>query len=171
MDRTAQEQAADSEPVRLLIIIKRSQRNLYEEAWARPRCIITQVLQHLNYDTQSMSNEAYDGPDCRFMAMERWNRRIFIVCDLFNHHYDFLKAHLPGSNELPIRTVYLRDTGGVVDFRVGEFQSIHQVDEALRSLHENHGWEASPPFLVDHADGAYPVYWNPRSLKVLSTTD
>ncbi|KAJ9130181.1 hypothetical protein NKR23_g12313 [Pleurostoma richardsiae] len=96
--------------------------------------------------------------------VERWDSHVFIVCDLFNINYDPLNAHLDGKNELPVMVVRIcqGDHSSVV--KAKELQAIDRVGEQLRSFHDLHGWNDSPPYRIDHANGVHPVYHSPRSL-------
>lgn len=98
------------------------------------------------------------------MAVERWDEMIFIVCDLFNTEYNCCDAYLDGMNELPVQLVRIRPGSSNDTIKVREPQVINQVGHLLRDIHDMHGWEDSPPYKVDHADGKYPVYNSPRSL-------
>ncbi|POR38381.1 Uncharacterized protein TPAR_01432 [Tolypocladium paradoxum] len=98
--------------------------------------------------------------DCRLLAIERWNNRTHIVCDIFHDTYDPDAAHLPGQNSLPVIMVSLGKTETVcASSPVGK-----TVNDAIRKLHDSFGWGSRPPFKVDHADGKVPYYANPRSL-------
>jgi hypothetical protein len=38
------------------------------------------------------------------------------------------------------------------------------LNDQIRDIHDSHGWEQPVPFKIDHANGLFPVYYNPRSL-------
>ena len=98
------------------------------------------------------------------MAIERWDSVVWIVRDLFNTSYKHEDAHLAGKNELPVKKVYVsRDNGGYT-LRVKKEREIGMVGNLIRDIHDKHGWKDRVPFVVDHANGAYPIYENPRSL-------
>ena len=154
-------------PIRILIVVRKSARTTQEawaratqEAWDEPQKIITKVLQHLGYNKLVSANNEYDSSDCRFLAVERWDALVYIIFDLFNINYNPDNAHLHGENELPVRVVRQRD--GIL--KAKEPQAIGKVGDELRDIHDMHGWNKGPPYKIDHANGAYPVYWSPRSL-------
>lgn len=148
-------------PIRILIVVKRSAPALLE-AWDEPQKTITRVLKHLGYARLVSPDDVYDSSDCRFIAVERWDSHVFIVCDLFNINYNVRDAHLDGENELPVRVVYQR--GHSNNIKTTELRQIGQLGDQLRSIHDMHGWNEGPPYKIDHANGAYPVYASPRSV-------
>jgi len=153
----------DESPIRILIIVKKSDP-AWLQAWEEPQKTITQVLKHLKYDRLVSPDDVYNSSDCRFIVVERWDSHVFIVCDLFNINYDPLNAHLDGKNELPVMVVRIcqGDHSSVV--KAKELQAIDRVGEQLRSFHDLHGWNDSPPYRIDHANGVHPVYHSQRSL-------
>jgi hypothetical protein len=82
-----------------LIIVKQRSTRLRQEAWDEPQKMISKVLMHLKYDDIVSTDDKYNSPNCRFIAVERWDSVVFIVCDLFNINYNQLNAHLDGKNE------------------------------------------------------------------------
>lgn len=150
-------------PIRVLIIVKRSPL-IWKQAWDEPQKIITQVLKHLKYDRLVSPEDAYSSSDCRFMAVERWDSHVFIICDLFNIDYNPLDAHLAGKNELPVRVVRVYQGPHTNIIKSREPQAIGKVGDELRIIHDVHGWNTGPPYKIDHADGVHPVYRKPRSL-------
>lgn len=149
-------------PVRILVIVKKSPL-AWQQAWEEPQKLITQVLKHLHYDWLVSQDDRYDSSNCRFMAVERWDSHIFIICDLFHTDYDPLNAHLRGNNELPVQMVRIYQGGQSNIIKTKEPQAISEVGEQLRSIHDMHGWNEGPPYKIDHANGKYPVYNSPRS--------
>ncbi|CAG9944603.1 unnamed protein product [Clonostachys rosea f. rosea IK726] len=78
----------------------------------------------------------------------------------YNTDYKFLEAHLDGKNELPVNMVRISSRGTI---KVEETpRTIDRVDAELGRAHDLHGWDQHPPYMIHRADGAYPVYWNPR---------
>ncbi|KND90646.1 hypothetical protein TOPH_04717 [Tolypocladium ophioglossoides CBS 100239] len=150
-------------PIRILIIVKKSAL-AWREAWEEPQKIITQVLRHLKYDKLVSPDDVYNSPDCRFIAVERWDSHTFIACDLFNVNYNLLDAHLDGKNELPIMVVRISQGDHSNIIKTKEPQAISQVNDQIRHIHDMHGWNNGPPFKIDHANGAHPVYFSPRSV-------
>ncbi|KAI9150584.1 hypothetical protein HJFPF1_10358 [Paramyrothecium foliicola] len=151
-------------PLRLLIIVKQRNVQVFQEAWEEPQKIISKVLEHLEYDKLVSPNDKYDSSDCRFIAVERWDSDIFIVCDLFNVNYRHEDAHLHGKNELPVRVVRVSQSDQCYRIRAREAQEIKVLDSQIQSSHDSDGWEEGVPFKIDHANGLCPVYYNPRSL-------
>jgi hypothetical protein len=148
-------------PTRILIIVKKGPI-VWRRAWEEPQKIITQILTHLKYNKLVSPDDVYDTSDCRFIAVERWDSHTFIVCDLFNINYNPKDAHLDGKNELPVRMVRIYEGDRI---KAKEPQTIDELGEKVRNIHDMHGWNTSPPYKIDHANGAYPIYRNPRSLK------
>ncbi|OBS16039.1 hypothetical protein FPOA_13239 [Fusarium poae] len=150
-------------PVRILIIVKK-RALAWQQAWEEPQKLITQVLKHLQYDSLVAPDDLYDSSRCRFLAIERWDSHTFIVCDLFNTSYNHLNAHQEGNNELPVKLVRICQGNQSDIVKAKEPQAIGQVDEQLRRIHDMHGWNEGPPYKIDHADGKYPIYIQPRSM-------
>ena len=153
-------------PIRILVIVKKSPL-AWRQAWEEPQKIITQVLTHLKYDRLVSPDDVYNSSDCRFIAVERWDSHVLIVCDLFNINYNPDDAHLDGKNELPVRVVriYEGGQGGHSNIiKAKDPQAIGRLGDEIRSIHDMHGWKTGPPYMIDHADGVYPVYHSPRSL-------
>ena len=146
-------------PIRILIDVRGSARTR-QEAWDEPQKTITKVLEHLGYNRLVSPDNKYDTPNCRFIAVERWDSLVYIVFDLFHIQYNPDNAHLRGNNELPVRVVRQRDKS----IKTKEPHAIGRVSEQLRDIHDMHGWEKGPPYKIDHANGAYPVYRSPRSV-------
>ncbi|EFY91115.1 hypothetical protein MAC_02786 [Metarhizium acridum CQMa 102] len=151
-------------PVRVLIIVKQRSVRLWQEAWEEPQKMISKVLMHLNYNSLVSTDDKYNSSDCRFIAVERWDSVVFIVCDLFNINYNHLNAHLDGKNELPviIARVSQGEHGYIIKTR--EPQESKLLGDRVRSLHDMHGWTEGVPYKIDHANGVHPIYYNPRSL-------
>lgn len=148
------------EPKRILVTVKRrAPESTWREAWEAPHKIVTRALRHLKYDRLVSDDEAYDTPDCRLLAIERWDSLLFIVFDLFNTAYDPLTAHMPGTNELPVTMVRISSKDRPRSYPP---QPIGRVGESVRLAHNMHGWEARPPYWEDHADGVHPTYYNAR---------
>ncbi|KAH7359001.1 hypothetical protein B0T11DRAFT_285551 [Plectosphaerella cucumerina] len=149
-------------PTRLLIDIKDNGVFSFQQAWDEPQKVITRVLTYLGHDRLVSPDDVYNGNNCRFMALDRWDQRIFMLCDLFNADYNFLEANLEGNNELPVVVVKIsHDT--IRSKKIP--QHIGMVGTSLRELHDFHGWEKRPPFSVDHANGAYPTFALTRSTR------
>lgn len=146
-------------PIRILIDVKESAR-ARQEAWDEPQKIITKVLEHLGYNRLVSPDDEYNSSDCRFIAVERWDSRVYIVFDLFNINYNYHDAHLDGKNELPVIMVRQRDD----IIKAKGPQTIRRVGNELRDIHDMNGWDKRPPYKIDHANGAYPVYYSPRSM-------
>ncbi|KZZ90239.1 hypothetical protein AAL_07340 [Moelleriella libera RCEF 2490] len=156
----------DEAPLRLLVIVKRGPE-VWQQAWDEPQKIITRVLKRLKYNSLISPNNVYDSPECRFMAVSRWDSVVFLVCDLFNFDYNHETAHLEGNNELPVKVVRVRQhrsRDGIVIKARAPPQAIARVGEALRDFHRSNGWDVYPPFKVDHANGVWPVYTHSRSV-------
>jgi hypothetical protein len=164
MPSSSRRPCEQSSPLRLLIIVKRNSTQAWQEAWQAPKTIISCVLKHLKLDKLASLVDSDDSTGCRFMAVERWDSVVWIVCDLFNDNYKHDDAHLAGKNDLPVKKVYVNggDSGYIIKAR--KEREIRVVGDRIREAHDMHGWEDRVPFIVDHADGACPVYDNPRSL-------
>lgn len=70
-------------------------------------------------------------------------------------------AHLSGENNLPVVAVFF---GAHEKAFVAGPPMANKVNADLRAVHNSTGVGSEPPFFVDHADGAVPVYYNPRTL-------
>jgi hypothetical protein len=151
-------------PLRLLIILQQGNAQLLQEAWEEPQQIISKALEHLKYGHLVSQNDRYDSSECRCMAVERWDTAVFIVCDLFNSDYKHKDAHLDGKNELPVRVVRVSQSEHGCRIRARELQELKYLNDQIRDIHDSHGWEQPVPFKIDHANGLFPVYYNPRSL-------
>jgi hypothetical protein len=155
----------DKSPMRILVTIK-PRALVWDEAWENTERTITRVLKFLKHDRliSAEADHKYDSSDCRFLAVERWDAKIFIVFDLFNTDYDYLTAHLPSKNdELPMIHVRISKGSDGDIFRKNTVPQVELMSEELRRLHDHQGW-VPPPYKEDHANGTHPVYWNPRSL-------
>lgn len=153
----------DQKPTRVLISLRRDRTpdNEWQEAWESPQKLVTRALHHLKGDDLISPQDEYASPTCRFMAVERWDPVMFLVFDLFNVEYDFLRAHHDGRDELPVVPVRLTRGGKLKSYPP---QPLGLVNESIRGFHHSNGWDVRPPYWVDHADGAVPTHWHPRSI-------
>jgi hypothetical protein len=148
-------------PIRVLINISRKS-SYWSEAWQSTEDVIIAALK-LMIEHEVVEADAQ--MSYLFLARERWNKRVFIVFDIFNDRYDAATAHLPGQNDLPVTMVLLSERQKSVSCSPGT-QINNKVNKDIRDIHDSMGQGSKPPFTVDHADGQVPYYPNPRCCTV-----
>lgn len=147
-------------PMRILVVVKRQKsEQAWREAWDDPGKLITRALRHLKHDELVSPEDEYNGPNCRFMAVSRWDPLTFLAFDLFHTGYNALEAHLEGRDELPITPIHLRRANKLKSYPP---QPIGHVNGVIRRAHDMHGWDARPPYRIDHANGVHPTYLHAR---------
>jgi len=145
-------------PIRVLVAVS-SKSPHWSTAWTSSEVVINLALE-LVIKHQLITcdiNTPY-----QLLATERWNRRTFLVFDLFHDLYDPDSAHLPGQNILPVISVSLYEKKEVANL-AGTPMS-NQVNRDLQKLHNSTGIGSRPPFVVDHANGNVPTYRRPRNV-------
>jgi len=143
----------ENAPIRVLINVSRK-NSYWSEAWQSPKKVIFAALELMGIKVAER--------DMLFLAKERWNKRVYIVIDIFNDRYDSTTAHLLGQNDLPVIMVLLNERENSVCHSPGT-QISNKVNKDIRDVHDAMGIGSRPPFTVDHANGHVPCYPNPRS--------
>ncbi|POR36999.1 Uncharacterized protein TPAR_02801 [Tolypocladium paradoxum] len=144
-------------PKRVLVSVSRKSP-YWTSAWTSSEEVIRVALQLMKEN--NMVSLAPDDPSSYlFLAKERWDSQTYLVFDIFHDTYDPDNAHLPGQNDLSVISVFLHQKESVSD--AGKMLE-NKVNKDLRSLHNSTGLGSRPPFTVDHADGMWPTYLNPR---------
>jgi len=153
------------EPKRVFVSVSRKSP-YWSKAWTSSEEVISVVLR-LMRENNLVALDTNDDPSQHlFLVKERWDKRTFIVFDIFNNTYNPDNAHLPGQNDLPVISVFLHRNesaniaGGLI---------ANQVNKELRDLHNSTGPGSQPPFIVDHANGKVPSYPNPRTCTLVVT--
>jgi len=147
--------------MRVLISVSRNSP-YWSNAWESSEEVIIIALR-LIQENNLVPLDTFDDPSTqRFLAVERWNSRTYIVFDIFHHTYDPVKAHLPGQDNLPVITVFLskKESASIAGGPIA-----NKVNEEIRSLHDATGLGSKPPFFTDHANGKVPCYPNPRTCR------
>ncbi|KAG8406075.1 hypothetical protein J3459_017455 [Metarhizium acridum] len=129
---------------------------LHVASWDSP----DKVFQHALKLLQNTGLVATENPDYQFIAKERYNK-IFFIYDIGNVNFRLATAHLPGDNDLPVLCVTL---GKEEHVQAASRPVENQVNLRLREIYECHGYDAHPPFSIDHANGNIPTYTSPRTL-------
>lgn len=144
---------SNREPTRVLIILRQSSPH-----WSKCDTeVIDAALQLVSQE------ETWNQNDYRFMAKEMWGTVTFFILDIFNGGYDWNTAHLEGKNDLPVITVRFsrKKETALVE---GPFIRA-RVNQQLRQLHDDEGYESKPPFYVDHTNGKVPTCLRPRTAR------
>lgn len=87
-----------------------------------------------------------------------------LVFDLFHPSYDFDTAHRI-LHDMPVLVVSLGRNNERRWFAQPAMQE--QVNKEVADLHYFNGWDKFPPFYASHAQGAVPIYHNPRFARSL----
>ena len=128
---------------------------MWEQAWHEPQKLITQVLLRLKHDDLVSADHLYAGEACRFIGVERWDSRTYLVCDLFHRDYNPDEAHEHGKNNLPVQIVRISERSNGTRIRVHEPQKMAEVDERLRDAHDMRLLPRERvPYRIDFADTA-----------------
>jgi len=98
------------------------------------------------------------------LVKKNWGTRVFIVFDIFNKDYDPAEGHRPEHNNLPVLVAHFSRKGE--DVRIAESGLRMQVNKQTAEAHNLNGWDAVPPYVVDHTTTTVPVYMNPRDVSV-----
>lgn len=105
------------------------------------------------------------GTDTLYLAREDWDRSKNFVFDVFHASYDFDTAH----HALKV-TVIMVSLGGKKESKWLANPPLQtQVNEQIAQLHDSNGWTNQPPFFINHAGGAIPIYDRPRSMQITYT--
>ena len=100
-----------------------------------------------------------------YLAREDWDRCKNFVFDVFHASYNFDTAH-----QAVEVTVIMVTLGGKKDSKWLANPILKtQVNEQIAELHESNGWKNQPPFFVNRAGGAIPMYESPRSIQTVHT--
>lgn len=102
--------------------------------------------------------------DIRFLAKQTWPKRCFLIYDLFNAEYDYMRGHFLEMNTLPIIWI---QSGKEMTFREAPPKLSEQVNHEVARMHNVNGF-VPPPYTEDHCNGAVPVYYNARDPSLLT---
>lgn len=105
------------------------------------------------------------GAQSLYLAREDWGRTIQFVFDIFHASYDFTTAHT--IHDIAVVVVSLGEKNERRWFASRPQQK--EVNKTVAHLHDLNGWETRPPYLANHANGAIPVYDNPRNMSESSS--
>ncbi|KAF1957431.1 hypothetical protein CC80DRAFT_547337 [Byssothecium circinans] len=97
------------------------------------------------------------------LVIEKWDRLDIFAFDVYHTAYNPSTAHHEAS--LPVVLVDYGKRYSVVKAAGAQFQK--EVNIAVAREHDLNGWDATPPYIVDHTGTRVPTYPNPRSLITL----
>ncbi|KAF2254343.1 hypothetical protein BU26DRAFT_136779 [Trematosphaeria pertusa] len=97
------------------------------------------------------------------LVVEKWDRLDVLAFDVFHAAYNPSTAHHEAS--LPVVLVDYGKRYSVVKAAGPDFQK--EVNVAVAREHNLNGWDARPPYVVDHTGTKVPTYPNPRDLITL----
>jgi hypothetical protein len=123
------------------------------------------IQQKLHEIVQSLPSGNHPRPILRFLAAERWGRRILIVFDINHRRYNWETAHILAENDLPVFQLKSTNTTNLI--RDTDLDG--RVNERIAQLHNLNGTITRPPYITDHTQGADPVVYT--ALRVKNTTD
>ncbi|CAG9945387.1 unnamed protein product [Clonostachys rosea f. rosea IK726] len=146
-------------PKRVVIAVSRKSPH-WAKAWTSSEELIAVALGLMQEKHLILPETQTDLSAIRFLAMEIWGIRTYIVFDVFHGTYDPDKAHLAGENEVPAIPVFL---GQKESASITGRPMTNKVNSDIRALHNATGPGSRPPFVVDHADGKVPYYPHPRA--------
>lgn len=167
MDAMA-ESKEPKDPRRIVVIIK-PKNEFFSKAWDSSKEVIEHALRLIGEDSLVSPTGDYSNPSaCLFLGVERWDRLIFVLLDIYHDNYQPDEAHLPGNNDLPVISIRL----GAKNARVKTAPPPHatRTNKRLEELHDSFGIRSRPPFFEDHANGKHPVYWMPRKSIISSSS-
>ena len=120
---------------------------------------LNSIQQKLHDIVQSLPSGNHPRPSFRFLAAERWGRRILIVFDINHHRYEWETAHTLVENNLPVFQLHSTNPANLIRNTVLDGRIITRIAQ----LHNLNGIIARPPYITDHTQGADPiVYKAPR---------
>ncbi|PNY21252.1 Uncharacterized protein TCAP_07250 [Tolypocladium capitatum] len=152
-------EAAERATKRVLVIV--SQRSSHwDAAWTSPGEVVAVALSLAQQSGLLPQGVREDPSATRLLATEKWDRRIFIVFDVYHDTYNPDRAHLDGQDNLPVIEIYLSRKEIA---RVAGTPTANKVNRDIRAIHNATGPGSRPPFNVDHSEGKVPFYSNPRS--------
>ncbi|KAJ5488274.1 hypothetical protein N7453_011728 [Penicillium expansum] len=125
----------------------------------------TQRLDSQNYraSANEVIGEVFPGwendPRIRFLAIDVWDERTFIVVDINHLDYDFNTAHKIKK----VFPVYVLRHGKKRGWALVRWpREDEPLGAKVMDLHNANGWDVETPFLEDH--NTRIVYANPRNL-------
>ena len=121
------------------------------------------IQQKLCGIVQSLSSATHTRPSHRFLAAERWGRRMVIVFDVNHHEYKWETAHILAENNLPVFRLQSTNSANLVrntDLDV-------RINGRNPKLHNLNGTIIRPPYIADHTHDAGPVVYT--AVRVKST--
>lgn len=154
----------DPSPLRVLVIV--SQRSsLIKSARDSPHDLIPLAIRLLKKG--GVCRDTDSPGECRFLALQNWRTRLFLVFDIAHNEYNSQLGHLPEYNQLPVVVAHFSKKKTA--YAANQWVS-RRVNHDIAMLHNANGYDASPPFVEDHASGNPPSYRNPRDISMLRVT-
>jgi hypothetical protein len=103
----------------------------------------------------------------RLLVKQKWGLRNLIVFDIWHDTYDPMLGHLSERNHLPVLVVHFNGRGHT-KVRAAEPGLQRRINQETSDIHNLHGKDARPPYIVDHTLPTPPVFLDPRDPKLLS---
>lgn len=147
----------DPSPIRVLIIVKHA-----SQRWATDDAQVIDAALHLVSQVHHRGQEIWTRRGHKLIAKEMWECFNCLVVDVAHDEYNWNTAHLEGENDLPVITV--RFSGKKETASIEGAAITTRVNQELRQLHDNEGYDSKPPFFVDHTNGRVPTYPKPRTV-------
>ncbi len=122
------------------------------------------IQQKLCDIVQSLPSATHTRPSHRFLAAERWGRRLVIVFDVNHHKYKWETAHILAENDLPVFRLQSTNPANLVR----DTNLDVRINGRIAQLHNLNGTIVRPPYIADHTQGAGPVVYT--AVRVKSTT-
>jgi len=135
---------------------------LFAKSWSSTEELIPFTLDTLKKRQLICQQENTEVP-WKLLVKKNWGIRVYVVLDIYNKDYDPSTGHLPEHNNLPVLVVHFTRKG--VHTRVAETGLRRRVNEETAEAHNLNGWDAIPPYVVDHTT-TVPVYMNPRDISI-----
>ncbi|KAI1116267.1 hypothetical protein F5Y14DRAFT_76165 [Nemania sp. NC0429] len=138
-------------PTRVVVFL-RSKSPLYS---LEPGEITTRVCRTLGIDPGESR--------AKLMTIWIWHRLTIYAFDLWYDAYDWATAH--HKVDLPVLLV---DYGRRMSYvKIAGRELRDRANDHVARQHEQHGWDAKPPYLQDQTGPVAPTYGNPRCVEVV----
>lgn len=146
-------------PIRVLADISTSSLESYDK-FAEVRRLLDEVIPVIFRDPTTDTDVPVD---VNLLAIEIRGRNTFAIFDAHHEAYDFLTAHEPKNNQLPVYRVRINRYSMPWIGRAPNFDQM--INEIVSELHRLNGYEVQPPYCRDQVLGP-TKYSNPRGIKI-----
>jgi hypothetical protein len=149
-------------PKRVAVIISRRSPH-WASGWAASNALIPIALGLIREN--DLLGVPVDPAAATLLATERWDTRTIVVFDIFHDTYDPDTAHLPGTDDIPVISVFLgrKEVASIAGKPLAD-----RVNRDIRAIHNSTGPGSRPPLCVDHAARNVPFYPNLRTVPLTS---